>query len=381
MKIAFISTPNPHNRIARSGVPYSIYHQLAKGNEMIWIKPEIGQGSKLLLKALHVFYGVLRKGFGWNVLHTPVQSKIYCKSVQKQLDKTDYDCIFTMGSMETAYLKTNKPIFCRTDAIIHSFPNYYAGYVPGFAKKWAYEVELRALHNYTRFFVPSQWVIDEVKKYKINEPIDKFVLIETGANLDMDYIKYEAHSYSIHKPLNLLFVGYDVKRKGIKEAYITTKILNEKYRIKSTLTVVGGKPDQRLINSGYVRYTGKKDKNDRKQFDEFYEEFAHADLFIFPTRAECHGIVNCEAAAYGLPIFSYQTGGVPSYCMDKINGRCLPLSTTGEGFADAIYDAIVSGDMEKYAIESHKLFEERFNWETWGSKVRKIIKEVMNEKH
>lgn len=374
MKIVFISSQDPHNRIARSGVPYSIYHQLAKDNEMIWIKPDLNHGmAKVYNEILHLFYGLLRKIFGWNVMHTPAKSKLLCKSIQKQLDRVDYDCIFTMGSPETAYLKTAKPIFCRTDAIIQSFPDYYIYNVPKFARKWADKVERKALSNYTRFFVPSQWVIDEIKKFHINEPLDKFVLVETGANLDMDYICCNKHTYSLEKPLNMLLVGYDVKRKGIDEAFVATKILNEQYHIEAKLTVVGGKPEQYMLDSGFVRYAGNKNKNNKKELDEFYDEFAKADLFIFPTKAECHGIVNCEAAAYGLPIFSYQTGGVPSYCIDGVNGRCLSLSATGSDFADAIYGALKNGQLNLFSEASCKLFKERFNWDVWGEKVRRIM--------
>lgn len=49
-------------------------------------------------------------------------------------------------------------------------------------------------------------------------------------------------------------------------------------------------------------------------------------IFLFSlTRAECHGIVNCEACAFGLPIFSYATGGVPSYVINDFNGFAFSL--------------------------------------------------------
>lgn len=166
MKIVFISSQDPHDRIARSGVPYSIYHQLAKDNEMIWIKPDLNHGmAKVYNEILRLFYGLLRKIFGWNVMHTPAKSKLLCKSIQKQLDRIDYDCIFTMGSAETAYLKTAKPIFCRTDAIIQSFPDYYIYNVPKFARKWADKVERKALSNYTRFLYQVNGLLMRLKSF------------------------------------------------------------------------------------------------------------------------------------------------------------------------------------------------------------------------
>ena len=170
----------------------------------------------------------------------------------------------------------------------------------------------------------------------------------------------------------MLFVGYDIMRKGFDIAYETVNILNEKYHIKANITVMGGKPDDIFLNNGRVNYAGNKNKNNTNEFYEFYQEFEKADIFIFPTKAECHGIVNCEAAAYGLPIFSYRTGG-PSYVLDEINGRILSLDKTGKDFAEAIYYALSTNKMQEYSNNSRKLYEQRFNWNNWGNTVRKYI--------
>lgn len=319
---------------------------------------------------------------GYNFLHVPAIVKLENKTVQKRLDSLEYDCIFCMGSTDVAYINTDKPIFCRADAIVHSFIDYYVFNVPKFAVRWAQEVEERALRNYTKFFIPSQWVLDEVHKYKISEPDDKFVLVETGANLDPEYVKLKNHHFSLNEPLNMFMCGYDVMRKGLDVAFDACMILNNKYGIKAYITVVGGKPSEEMISSGLIKYKGMKNKNVQKEYDEFYEEFSQADLFIFPTKAECHGIVNCEAAAYGLPIFANNTGGVSNYCIDGYNGKCLPVTSTGKDYADVIYEAIVSGEMVKYSKNSRILFETKLNWNTWGhivlANIKKTLKADMN---
>lgn len=379
MKIAFISNSNPYNKIARSGVPYSIWNELSKDNEVVWIHPQRETIYEQILFIIGVVLGKIMNLFGWNMIYNPLIAQMGCHSAQRKINGNNFDCIFTMGAMTTAYLKTSLPIFCRADSIAPSMENYYLFNIPKCSSKITMNIEKRALHKYTRFFVPSQWVIDEIKRFNINEPIEKFPLIETGANLDREYVQYNEHSYSTTDTLNLLFVGYDLKRKGIDEAFDATKILREEYGIDACLVIMGGKPEDSILESGFVRYAGKKDKNIKQEFDEFYNEFASADLFIFPTKAECHGIVNCEAAAYGLPIFSYQTGGVPSYCVDGINGRCLPTEASGRDFAAAIFEAISDGSMQKYSKGSRRLYEEKFNWTVWGEKVRKEMTIAMKE--
>lgn len=377
MKIAFVSTYDPNNKILRSGVPYSIYHQLAKDNEMIWIEPKIeGFLDKFLFEIVHLFTWVMAR-LGKKMMHIPLRARLYCNSVQRQLAKVEYDCIFTIGSMEIAYIKTEKPIYCRADAIIDSFVDYYTFNVPKFAQRWAHNVEERALQNMTKFFVPSQWVIDEIHRVGMRIPEDKLVLAETGANLDPADIKLKKHEYGLDKELNMIMVGYDVMRKGLNVAYDAARILNEKYHVKAYVTVMGGRPTNEMLQSGYVRYVGMKNKNIKKEYDEFYDIFSSADLFIFPTKAECHGIVNCEAAAYGLPIFANNTGGVSNYCVDGVNGRCLPVTSGGEEYADAIFNALKNNEMAKFSEGSSELYNKRFNWSVWGA----IVSNVINLQH
>lgn len=377
MKIAFISAPDPTDKNSRSGVPYSIYNKLAEENEVVWVNPEPKDWwVKILIALIQLVISIFR-AFKVNLYRIPLHSRLICYGVQIQLDAMEYDCIFTMGSFQIAYLKVDKPIFCRTDAVVHTFIDYYVFGVPDFAKKWAYEIEERALHKYTKFFIPSQWILDSIHQFKVNEPDSKFPLIETGANIDPDFIHPQKHIYGMDKPLNMLFVGYNIMRKGFDVAYDTVNILNNKYDVKATLTVMGGKPDEKYLKNGHVRYVGKKSKNDPKQYQEFYDEFAAGDLFIFPTRAECHGIVNCEAAAYALPIFSYNTGGVSNYCIDGVNGRCLPIFATGDDYATAIVEAIKSGKMADFSKNSRHLYEEKFNWDAWYKKAYPIMKECV----
>lgn len=370
MKIAFVSIYNPSNRNARSGVPYSIYHQLKRKYEVEWIQPK-GKGltPSFLLFVNRIIEKVFRM-FGMHVMQqTFLRSYVFSKSVEHQIFNKDFDALFFLDCVDYAFLNTSLPIFYRTDAITHAFIDYYAINVPWFSRKISKYIEERALSKCTILFAPSQWIIDSIKKFKVPFPLEKIILVHSGANIEPNYIKYRKHEYEVSHELNLLIVGYDIKRKGIIEAFEATKLLNEKYNIHATLTVVGGKPEQYMLESGLVRYAGNKDKNDKKQYDEFYKEFYQADIFLFPTKVECHGIVNCEAAAYGLPIVSYFTGGVPSYCVNGYNGICLPLSSKGVDFAKAIYDNIINGNMNLFSVNSRRFFLEKLNWECWGNVV------------
>ena len=374
MKIAFVCKKKPYDKIDRSGVPYSIFHQLGERCEIFWVKPRVEGFFGVVLFLFQKCLFRLLKFLGKNRLkQTPLSAYIYSKSVEKQLRDKEYDAIFCLDCADFAYLNTDKPIFYRSDAVIHGFINYYVFNVPLWLQFLAKRVEEKALAKCKRFFIPSLWIKDIIIKNKINIDLKKLVLVETGANLSDDFVDYKPHNYELNSELNMLFVGYNIKRKGIDEAFEATKVLNEKYGIKAKLTVMGGKPDDEMLSSGFLCYIGNLNKNLPEEFIKFYKEFSKADLFLFPTKAECHGIVNCEAAAYGLPIFSYQTGGVPSYCLDGYNGRCLPVTSTGADFAEAIFDAMKNKCMIKYSKNSRLFYLTKSNWNRWGNVVYPII--------
>lgn len=380
MKIAYINVNNPYDRSLRSGIPYSIFHELKKEFDVEWVKTEIIGIYCILYQFVRIYERIVRV-CGYTPLHNPLRAWLKGKSLSAKIKGSQYDAIFSTDSEDIAFLKVDCPIFYRTDALVHSMIDYYYFKVPLFAQKWARSVEEHALQNTTMLFSPSQWIIDAIKEQHLLPDLSKVVLIETGANIDNDYAKPKNHHYSVDKRMNMILVGYDLKRKGVDVAYETLCVLNNQYGMKCILTIIGGIPEEKIKNDENVRCIGKLDKNVEEEYHKFYQEFSDADIFLFPTKAECHGIVNCEAAAYALPIYSYHTGGVPSYCIDGVNGRTLPLTANGTDFANLIYHDVVSEKMNELSVNSRVLYETKFNWTVWGDKVRLIIKEkVMSER-
>lgn len=367
-----ISIPDPSDKLIRSGVIYSIYNQLLKYYEVIWIKPELKGGSSFFYKLVAKTLRLMNK-MGYGVTeHNPLLSKMRCRSIQMQLKEYQYDAIFSFDCMNIAYLKTDKPIYYRSDGLFHLLIDYYIYNIPQCFVKWGDQVEEKTLENIKCMFAPSQWVIDGAKKYYPNVDFHKISLIESGANVYSD-ASFSEHTYLNKSIYNMIFIGFDVKRKGIDIAYDTLVLLNEKYGVNTCLTIIGGTPEIRIQKDKRVRCLGKLNKNNPKDLNLFYEELSNADFFIFPTRAECHGIVNCEACAFGLPIFSYATGGVPSYVINDFNGFAFSLDSTAVDFAEKIVETIQNKKLGYYSNNSRKLFETRFNWDVWGSKVNKII--------
>ena len=81
-----------------------------------------------------------------------------------------------------------------------------------------------------------------------------------------------------------------------------------------------------------------------------------------------------EASAFGLPIISTNTGGVPTVVVTGINGYLLSLEATAKKYADTIvslYNDRVG--YEQLRISARDFFEQKLNWDVWGKNVRKHI--------
>jgi glycosyltransferase involved in cell wall biosynthesis len=122
------------------------------------------------------------------------------------------------------------------------------------------------------------------------------------------------------------------------------------------------------------------DKNDPVQYKELEQLYLSSDFLLLPTRNECFGLVFCEANAYGLPVITTHTGGVPEVVIDGQNGFTLPLSARGADYARKI--ARVYRDDAGYAElvkTSRNAFDDRLNWDAWGIRVNTLITEMLKQ--
>jgi glycosyltransferase involved in cell wall biosynthesis len=115
----------------------------------------------------------------------------------------------------------------------------------------------------------------------------------------------------------------------------------------------------------YVTFYGKLRKNKDDELKKLIECYASHDIFIMPTKAECAGIVFAEAAMFGLPSFTYATGGTTDYVEDGVTGKCLNPESGPADYSQEIIQAIQSGSIEAYSVNARKKYENELNWDKW----------------
>ena len=155
----------------------------------------------------------------------------------------------------------------------------------------------------------------------------------------------------------------------------TVRLLNEQ-GIKARLTIAGIRELPRQYEGvPYINYVGFLNKNDPEQYRRYVQLWHESNLFLLPTQAECSAIVFCEASAYGVPIFTYDTGGTGNYVIDGINGYKLPPSATAKDFAASIKRNLNTDSLQTLHEGGLRLYKEKLSWKAWSRKFKEIMEE------
>jgi glycosyltransferase involved in cell wall biosynthesis len=118
--------------------------------------------------------------------------------------------------------------------------------------------------------------------------------------------------------VNLLFVGGDFARKGGET--LLTAVRNVYKDLPIELHIVT--KDEVSVSTDepiFVHHGVKPNSLELKA------RFQAADLFVFPTRADCLPVAVLEAMAAGLPVITTAVAALPEAVRDGENGRIVPV--------------------------------------------------------
>lgn len=369
MKVGFISEFDVENKKAWSGTINFLYKTLSKEYELypIVIKPSFTQ---------KVFKKIKKIIGGGNEDYSFIDQWMNRNAINKKV-KTAIDdgveCFFAPAASTVLGVSTisqEYKVVYLSDATYHIMLGYY--YEGGSKKNVERHncAEKNSLMRANTVILSSNWAKnDAINYYGISE--DKIKVLCFGANL-ID--RYKPHA--LHDVVRILFVGVEWKRKGTDIAIDCVNVLNHsKYGRKFELTIIGLDKPENYNCSDSVKFVGRLNKDNEEQYERMIKYFQESDLFLLPTLAECAGIVFSEAAMYGLPTFTHNTGGVMSYVEDGVTGRGLQLGSTGEDFANAILDMLNKNQYDQWSKNARRKYEKELNWEKWLTSCKKIIEE------
>ena len=377
VRVGFLTSTNPSDRSASSGVHYRMYQALKQEFEqVIPLGPlSISKSVFIRLRLLDYFHRIVfRKSF--NKFHSTLLSKHYARQFEKKLATANIDVIFApKSSTEIAYLNTTIPICYESDTSFSQLSNYYDSYAQ-FSKASIKEsnlVEQKAINNSVIQVYPSKWAANHVVAFYKAVP-ENVLILKHAANIDTAPKLEDIQQRNFDKPSNLLFVGFDWKRKGGDIAFEAFKILIEQgYDV--SLTICGCVPPVSHPKMRIIPSLNKNNPDDRAELNKLFLE---SHIFFMPVRAECFGIALCEANAYGLPIVTTATGGVGEIVENGKNGYALPIVAQPIDYANTLRFLLDNPDeLRAMSIKARNKYERELNWGVWGKRMRDILLRIL----
>lgn len=310
-------------------------------------------------------------------------AKYFSRQLEKDLRKKKVDLLFVPSAPQLiAYCNTNVPIIYMTDATFFQLQGYYPLFndIAGYNITQGISMDKLVFEKSAHCMLASDWTrTSAIRDYHI--PAGKISVAPLGANLDrvptIEELKNKKTGVC-----HLLFLGVEWERKGGSIAVGTFNILKQQ-GVPVHLTIIGCRPP------GYIE--GKNDaaditvipfinKHDEAESRLLFDILLKSDFLLLPTRAECAGIVFCEASAFGLPSITTNTGGVGTYVEDGVNGFALPVAATAIDYALKIKELFYNRDAyNQLSKTSRQKYEAVLNWDAWGNSFHNIAQKILDK--
>lgn len=366
MRFVLLGHMDPNDEAFWSGIPMQIGQSLrAAGHEVVTIgplKPGVTRWGRIKGR----FY---RHAFGKNYLinRDPGVNRARAVHANRLLSQhAAADAVVVVYPPDAAYLQCPAPLILIHDATWHGLLDFYPGHERHYIARETIEggiaLDRLALENCDRAIYASHWAAESaIRDYGIDR--SKVAVLSFGAGLTAVPNQADIPQWlekRLQGPCRLLFVGKDWHRKGGDIAIQVAQRLHDG-GMAVELDIAGCHPPGDAPS--FVRSFGFLSKNDPVQAAQMSRLFQEASFLIMPSRAECFGMVFCEAAAYGLPVVTTKVGGIPEILNDRDWGAMLPLTAPPEDFARWIRASLGDqGAYERMAWSARRDFEERLNW-------------------
>ena len=372
-RIAMVSPGDPFDRRTWSGSTFFMVKALEKHvGTVTWIGP-LALPFQAWKKQMASFRHRLT-GHRSYPERTIKASRHFAQCIEQRLHREAFDLIFApAASVEVSHLQSAIPLVYLSDAtfaLMHEIYPIFSAMGKN-ATATEHHFEQAIIERASLLVYPSQWAADSARVTYGAKP-ENIRVLPFGANLDDPPPRREALGREITGPIEMLFLAKEWERKGGEIAFQTLTALIDQ-GIEAHLTVCGIQPPDpfRHPKMTIVPYLNKNKPDERRRFQEI---LGQSHLLLLPTRAECYGIVFCEAAAYGLPVFAKEVGGIGTIVEQGVNGHLLPETADGTDFARLIQKTVLDPATYRHLnTRSRQRYEALLNWDAWGIAMAKEV--------
>lgn len=374
--IGYVSKKDPfHDKVAYSGTIYKLRESIEMaGFEVKWIPYNTNIATKLLYYFIIASKHIFHKKICLTYFYYRPFVKLCAREIDKcpEVKECDYLC-YPLCAPIALYTKNGKPYINISGYTVPDMFDYYFYNFPQKAKDMAIELDSKAALKALVNIRSSNWANDGLINYYHCDS-NKCYSLEYGANIDTKDIR-KAQAYNGGQ-IKIFFSGVKWQRKGGKIAVETVEILKSN-GIDAQLIVAGPKKCPEICKGkDYIDFVGYLNKNNANDYDKYLSLYENSHIMILPTKAECGAIVYSEAAAAGMPCYTYLTGGTGDYVVNGVNGYALPAGAPASAFAEQILSDIKNNRLPSLHEGALKLFQEKLSWEAWAKRFSKIMQEA-----
>ena len=308
--------------------------------------------------------------------------KDYAHQVSKKISVVDTDIVFSATIRPIVYLECRQPIVFWADATCAGIVGFYPQYdnlCRESLENW-HMMEKLALERCKLAIYASGWAAQTAIDYYGADPA-KVKVVPFGANIDSSRTLSETKDLietRSSKQCKLLFLGVDWFRKGGDVAFKVAEELNH-LGVDTELTVVGCQPILEKPLPSFVKPLGFISKSTADGKNRINQLLAESHFLILPSRAECYGVVFCEANSFGVPCIATNVGGIPTIIKPNLNGNLFDLNASTSAYCDYIYHLFTNyEDYKKLALSAFNEYQSRLNWDTAGKIVKNLLVDIVS---
>jgi glycosyltransferase involved in cell wall biosynthesis len=286
------------------------------------------------------------------------------------------DILFTHYPSPLIFYHAGIPCVYRTDSTFYGVDQEYPQYgkLTLWLQIWQ---EKRAFGHSAKIITHSEWSGRILSNfYKV--PGNRIIVYPEPSALPAHIIPKVINIYEwkmLERPLRLLLVGRDYRRKGIDIAVEVVHRLNAK-GIQTELTVCGaqGQADE------FVRFVGPFKKSIPDQLEQYVDLYRKAHLLIHPALFDAGPIAPGEAASFGTPTITNDVGGMRTTVLEGVSGIVLPKWSPPEAYVKAITE-LVKDPQRYYSLcqKARDRYERELNWAVVEKRFGEILRQVVQE--
>lgn len=383
MKVAYVSYKDARDVRSWSGIEYHMSHCLADaGAEVEYLGPAKRPFTPMNFARYLVSTRVFKKND--HPQRDPRFLRLVARQFESKLKHSDSAAVLGHGVIGQAHLNAGRPMAVWTDATFANILDYYPAFknMSSRSIRDGHASEKDLLDRCDLVMFSCQWAIDSAIKDYGCDP-KKLRLLPFGANVPDTRTAEDIERLTTSKsvsPVKLLLLGVHWSRKGADTAVEVAKELHRR-GIPVELSIAGCFPDPGTNLPEYVKILGFISKATPEGVSRIERLFEESHFFIVPSRADCTPIVFCEAASFGLPVLTRNTGGISSVITPGVNGFMFDTDAPAAAYADAIQRTLdTPGEYRRLALASFNEYKTRFNWGVAGRNLRRMMEEMVAAK-